>query len=188
MSRFDRALEQFSQLLEKVKQPNLAPVEAMNQFHVWMGGVQQVLHLANQELVGQLPALRAEGGDSLEILKQFGEYQSGLAATLDEVSQTLRGCTSVQAFQEAQASLALSLAKMESLGHDLDEFLDGEEDSPPGHGPLPEPVRECLDRMEEGMQFMVRFAEERNHDDLLELSQQLDLARQALQQYLDENG
>ena len=42
--------------------------------------------------------------------------------------------------------------------------------------------------MEEGMQFMVRFAEERDHDDLLELSSQLDRARQALQQYLDENG
>lgn len=186
VSRFDRVLGQFNEMVLKLNQPGLTPVDAMNQFHVWMGAVQQVLHQANQEVNSHLPALRAQGGDTLEVLKEFGEYQSGLAASLDEISQTLRGCTSVQAFQEAQVSLMQSLQKMEALGHNLDTFLDGEED--PGPGPLPDSVRECLDCLEQGLQYLVRYAEVREHEDLLRLSQQLDQARQALDSFLAEHG
>lgn len=188
MNRFERVLEQFSELVQKAQQPGQTPVDAMNQFHVWMGSVQQVLHLANHELNSNLPALRAEGSDTLEILKQFGTYQSGLAASLDEISQTLRGCTSVQAFQQAQGSLMQSLQRMEALSHDLDHFLDGEEEVEPGPGPLPDEVRECLNCLEQGLQHLVRYAEVREHDDLLSLSEQLNQARRALDSFLAEHG
>jgi len=191
VSRFDSIVQQFNTLLSRAQQPGLTPVEAMNQFHLWMGQVQQALHLANQEVSESLPGLRAQGEDTLEILQQFGQYQSGVSEAMDEIAKTLKGCSSLQAFQQAESHLLQCMSRIESLGQDLDHFLDGDsedESGPAGPGPLPSQVRECLDCLEQGMTHLVSYAEQREHGQLLLLSQQLDKAREALSDYLEEHG
>jgi len=155
----------------------------MIQFYGWMGQVQRLLSLANQDLAQQLTTLRANGVDTLEAVSDFATYQNSMAEVLDEIQEILKGCTTVQALLAAEGRLNECLAKLEAAGNDLGTLLDEEEEDP-GHGSLPEDVAECLDRMEEAMQHMVHYSENRDHEDLLQLSAQLDLARSALDKFL----
>jgi len=183
VSRFDDAVAHFTGILKKCRQPGLTPADAMNQFYGWMGQVQRLLSLANQDLAQQLNSLRADGVDTLEAVSDFATYQNSMAEVLDEIGGILKGCTTVQALLAAEGRLNECLKKLEAAGNDLGALLDEEEEEP-GNGPLPEDVAECLDRMEEAMQHLVHYAENREHQDLLELSAQLDLAKAALDKFL----
>ena len=187
MSRFEKAVAQFSEIIRGLHKPDLTPMEAMNSFHGWMGQVQRVLAVANQDLSDQLASLRSEGVDTLEAVQEFGSYQMSMAEALDEIGEILKGCNSVHAFLEAEPRLAVIMEKIEGAASDLEMLLDGEPEEEPGPGPLPDSIRECLDRVEQALQHIVRYAEVRNHEDLLELSEQLDLAQEALADFLEDD-
>jgi hypothetical protein len=183
MSRFEDAVTRFTGILRRCHEPGLNAAEAMSQFYGWMGQVQRLLSLANQELTQQLAELRTQGGDTLQAVQEFADYQASLAEGLDEITAILRDCPNVHALLDAEGRLQQALAKVESAGDQLDAMLEDDED--PGPGPLPEPVAHCLDSLETAMTHMVRYSEERHHQDLLDLARELDRARAALQQHLD---
>ncbi|MBS2040195.1 hypothetical protein JST97_34730 [bacterium] len=183
MSRFDEAVAQFNRILQKFHQPNLTPAEAHSQFYGWMGQVQRLLSVANEELSRQLAGLRTEGVDTLAAVSEFSDYQMAMSAALDDISEILKGCNSVQALLDAESRLNECLARVEQAGDHLGALLD-EDESESGPGPLPDDVADCLDHLEAAMQHMVRYSEQREHDDLLRLAALLDQARDSLGKFL----
>lgn len=180
MSRFEDTVTRFTQILRRCHEPGLSAAEAMSQFYSWMGQVQRLLTLANEDLAQQLAELRANGGDTLEAVDEFADYQSAMAEGLDEMTAILRGCSNVHALLDAEERLQQALAKVEAAGGQLDALLEDEA----GTEPMPEPVARCLDSMQIAMEHMVRYSEERNPQDLLDLARELDRARAHLNEHL----
>lgn len=164
--------------LAKMANGSASPAEAMQLFKRWMGSVQRILNLANEDLSAQLKIVRSRPEvDTLLIVERFSAIQDDITAHLDRLAKLFGQAESAQDFTRLLPEMESSFEVLRSRVVDLEQFEAVEFEEPT---PLPPAVSRSLDYLETVMGGLAEYSESQNADLLDQIIQDLDAARDLL--------
>jgi hypothetical protein len=162
----------------KIANGSCTPAEAIQLFKRWMGSVQRVLNLANEDLSAQLKIVRNRPEvDSLGIVQRFSAIQDDITEHLDRMAKLFGQANTAQDFERLLPELETSFDVLRSRVVDLEQFeaVEFEEAIP-----LPPAVSSSLDFLESVMGGLADYTESQDPDLLDSIIENLDAARELL--------